>query len=249
MKEKKEEQKLSNSNFIDAIKNALNGLIYAITTQSNIKKQLVIAVAVMILSLFFDFTTCEFLCLVFAVVLVMFAEMMNTAVETLVDLYTDLYHPKAKIAKDVGAGAVLLMSINSVIVAYFLFLRNTDISKFGESIFFNIIKSPKDLAFVGIVLTAIIILGIIAYARSKKEIDNKKIFIPSGQSAIAGAILAAIGANTKNLLIFILSLILAVMVLENRIKKKKKSFAEVIFGTCMGILIVLLVYGLTIFNR
>ena len=180
--------------------------------------------------------------------LVIFAEMINTAVETLVDLYTDLYHPKAKIAKDVGAGAVLLMSINSVIVAYFLFLRKTDVTKFGESIFFNIIKSPEDLSFVGIVLTAIIILGIIAYARTKKKTDDRKKFIPSGQSAIAGAILTAIGANTRNLLIFILSLILALMVLENRMENKKKSFAEVIFGTCMGFLIVLLVYGLTIFN-
>ena len=249
MKEKKEEQRLSNSNFIDAIKNALNGLIYAVTTQNNIKKQLAIAIVVMILSLFFDFTTSEFLCLVFAIVLVIFAEMINTAVETLVDLYTDLYHPKAKIAKDLGAGAVLLMSINSVIVAYFLFLRNTDITKFGESIFFNIIKSPIDLAFIGIVLTAIIILGIIAYSRAKKKSDNKKTFIPSGQSAIAGALLTAIGVNTRNLLIFILSLILALMVLENRMENKKKSFAEVIFGTCMGFLIVLLVYGLTIFNQ
>ncbi len=117
MKKKEEKQKLSNSNFIDATKNAINGFIYAITTQSNVKKQLVIAVIVMILSLFYNFTTSEFLCLTFAVVLVIFAEMINTAIETLVDLYTDLYHPKAKIAKDVGAGAVLLMSINSVIVA------------------------------------------------------------------------------------------------------------------------------------
>ncbi len=110
---------MSNSNFIDAFKNAIEGLIYATTTQSNIKKQLVIAVVVMILSLFYNFTTTEFLCLMFAVVFVIFAEMVNTAIETVVDLYTDLYHPKAKIAKDVGAGAVLLMSINSVIVAYF----------------------------------------------------------------------------------------------------------------------------------
>lgn len=248
MKEKKEEQKLSNSNFIDALKNAFNGLIYAITTQNSIKKQLVIAASVMILSLFFDFKTSEFLCLIFAIVLVIFAEMINTGIETLVDLYTDLYHPKAKIAKDVGAGAVLLMSINSVVVAYFLFLRNTDITKFGESIFFNAIKSPVDLAFIGVVLTTIIIIGVIAYMRARKKVYNKKIFIPSGQSAIAGSILATIGANTKNLLIFMLSLILALMVLENRMENEKKSFAEVIFGTCMGILIVLLVYGLTIFN-
>lgn len=242
------EEKLSNSNFIDAIKNSLNGLIYAITTQSSIKKQLVIAVLVMILSLFFDFTTSEFLCLIFAVVLVIFSEMVNTAVETLVDLYTDIYHPKAKIAKDVGAGAVLLMSINSVIVAYFLFLRKIDISKIGESIFFNIIKSPGDLAFTGITLTAIVIIGIIAYATTRKNKDGKKTFIPSGQSALAGAILTAIGANTRNILIFVLSLILSLMILVNRVENKKKTWSEVIFGASMGFLIVLVVYGLTIFN-
>ena len=248
MKKKEEKQKLSNSNFIDATKNAINGFIYAITTQSNVKKQLVIAVIVMILSLFYNFTTSEFLCLTFAVVLVIFAEMINTAIETLVDLYTDLYHPKAKIAKDVGAGAVLLMACNSVIVAYFLFIRKTDITKFGESIFYNIINSPDHLAFVGIILTIIAVLGVFAYVSTKKQKNKEATFIPSGQSAIAFCILTAIGASTKDLLIFVLSAILALMVLENRIDSKKKTWAEVIFGSCMGFLIVLLVYGLTVFN-
>ena len=249
MEKKENNQKLSNSNFIDAIKNALNGLIYAITTQSNIKKQLVIASVVIILSLFFDFTTTEFLCLIFAIVLVIFSEMCNTAIETLVDLYTDLYHPKAKIAKDLGAGCVLLMSINSVIVAYFIFFRKIDINKIGESIFFNLIKSPVDLAFVGIILTAIIIIAIIAFATTRKKENGKNTFIPSGQSAIASAILTLIGVNTRNILIFALSTFLALMVLENRIESKKKTYAEIVFGVCMGFLIILLVYGLTIFNR
>ena len=247
-KEKNSEQKLSNSNFIDSFKNAIEGLIYSVTTQSNIKKQLVIAVVVMILSLFYNFTTTEFLCLMFAVVFVIFAEMINTAIETVVDLYTDLYHPKAKIAKDVGAGSVLLMSINSVIVAYFLFLRETDLSKFGESIFNNMINSPVHLAFVGIMITVIAVIALNAYLRSKRQKGQTSKFCPSRQSAISFAILTAIGINTKSLLIFVLSLILALLVLENRVESKAKTIAEVIFGSCMGILIVLLVYGLTVFK-
>lgn len=243
-KDKNKEQKLSNSNFIDAFKNAIEGLIYATTTQSNIKKQLVIAVVVMILSLFYNFTTTEFLCLMFAVVFVIFAEMVNTAIETVVDLY----HPKAKIAKDVGAGAVLLMSINSVIVAYFLFLRETDLSKFGESIFKNMINSPVHLAFVGIMLTVIAVISVFASSKSNKHKFINSKFVPSGQSAISFAILTAIGINTKSLLVFVLSLILALMVLENRMEDNKKSSSEVIFGCCMGVLIVLLVYGLTVFK-
>ena len=120
---KEKKQKLKNSNFLDASQNALEGIIYAITTQSNIKKQLIIAVAVMLISLFFDLTRAEFLCLMFTVVLVIIAEMINTAIETVVDLYTDLHHPKAKIAKDVGAGAVVIAAINAIIVAYFLFFE------------------------------------------------------------------------------------------------------------------------------
>lgn len=101
----------------------LNGIIYATTTQANIKKQLVIAVAVVIISLFFNLSKAEFLIFLFTIILIIFAEMVNTAIETVVDLYVDVYHPKAKIAKDVAAGGVVITTINAIIVAYFLFLR------------------------------------------------------------------------------------------------------------------------------
>lgn len=114
--------KLHNKNFMEACNNAVNGIIYATTTQSNIKKQLIIAVIVMVLSLFYSFTTAEFLCLTFAVFLVIFAELINTAIETVVDLYTDQYHPKAKIAKDVAAGAVLVCAITASIIGLIIFL-------------------------------------------------------------------------------------------------------------------------------
>ena len=121
--EKKNKNKTSNSNFIDAWKNATNGIIYATTTQRNIKIQLVIAVLVVIVSLFFDLSRAEFLCFLFTIILILFAEMCNTAIETVVDLYVDVYHPKAKIAKDVAAGGVVITALNALIVAYFLFFR------------------------------------------------------------------------------------------------------------------------------
>lgn len=119
----KKDERLKNKNFIDALKNALNGIMYAIKTQTNMKIQIFIGVCVLVLSFFLKLEIIDFLCVIFAVFLVIFAEMVNTAIETVVDLYTDQYHPKAKIAKDVGAGAVLIMSINSVIVACFMFFK------------------------------------------------------------------------------------------------------------------------------
>ena len=91
MKKGKEnkDSRLYNKNFLQACSNAVNGIIYCATTQTNITKQLILGTIVMILSLFYDFTTAEFLCLTFAVFFVIFAEMINTALETIVDLYVD----------------------------------------------------------------------------------------------------------------------------------------------------------------
>ena len=172
----KEEYKTKNSSFLEAWKNAIEGIIYAITTQGNIQKQLIIAAAVMLISLFFDLNKAEFLCLMFTVVLIIVAEMINTAIETVVDLYTDLYHPKAKIAKDVAAGAVVITAINALIVAYFLFFEK--ISTIGLKMIDEVVNSPKHLAFVAILLTVIIIITLKASAKSKHKFIKEN-FMPS----------------------------------------------------------------------
>ena len=53
--------------------------------------------------------------------------MINTAIETVVDLFVDVYHPKAKIAKDVAAGAVVLAACNALVVGYFIFFNKENI--------------------------------------------------------------------------------------------------------------------------
>ena len=242
--ETKEVHKMKNGNFFDALQNALNGIIYAITTQSNIKKQLVIAVAVMLISLFFDLTKAEFLCLMFTVVLIIVAAMINTAIETVVDLYTDLYHPKAKIAKDVGAGAVVLTAINALIVAYFLFFEK--ISTIGLNIVDEIANSPTHLAFVAIVLTVIVIVTLKAAATKNNHKFIKENFMPSGQTAVAFAGLTIIWLTTRNVVIFTLSLVLALIIGINRYENGKRTKTEVVVGAWVGIMVVVLLYGLAL---
>lgn len=238
------EHKMENSNFIDAVKNAVNGIFYAITTQSNIKKQLVIAVIVMLISLFFDLNKAEFLCLMFTVILIIIAEMFNTAIETVVDLYTDLYHPKAKIAKDVGAGAVVIAAINALIVAYFLFFEK--ISTIGLKMIDEVVNSPIHLAFVSIFLIIIIIATLQATATKNHSKLIKKNFMPSGQTAIAFASLTIIWLTTRNVVIFTVSLVLALIIAINRYDQGKRSKSEIIIGACVGIMIVILLYGLAV---
>lgn len=240
---KKDEHKMKNGNFLDACQNALDGIIYAITTQSNIKKQLVIAVIVMLVSLFFDLNKAEFLCLMFTVVLIIVAEMINTAIETVVDLYTDLYHPKAKIAKDVGAGAVVITAINAIIVAYFLFFEK--ISTIGLKMIDEIVNSPVHLAFVSVLLTVIVIVTLKA-AATKKHKFIKENFMPSGQTAVAFAGLTIIWLTTRNVVIFTISLVLALIVAINRYENRKRSKLEIVAGALVGVMVVVLIYGLAL---
>ncbi len=247
---KKDEHKLKNDNFIEAWYNAINGIIYTATTQRNFRIQLILAVIVLALSLFYGLGTTEFLCLVFALFFVIFAEMVNTAIETVVDLFVDVYHPKAKIAKDVAAGAVVLSACNALIVGYFIFFNAENMKAISDSIFNNMIKSPQHLAFVAIILVVIAVIAIKASCSKKKERGQliKEGFVPSGQSAIAFAVLTAIWINSKDIVTFTLALVLSLLVVGNRIYNNARTKAEVVFGACMGVLIVILIYGLTIFK-
>lgn len=247
---KKDEHKLKNDNFIEAWYNAINGIIYTVTTQRNFRIQLVLAVIVLALSLFYGLGTTEFLCLVFALFFVIFAEMVNTAIETVVDLFVDVYHPKAKIAKDVAAGAVVLSACNALIVGYFIFFNAENMKAISDSIFNNMVKSPQHLAFVAIILVVIAVIAIKASCSKKKERGQliKEGFVPSGQSAVAFAALTAIWINSKDIVTFTLALVLSLLVVGNRVYNNARTKAEVVFGACMGVLIVMLVYGLTIFK-
>lgn len=118
---KEEDRRLYNKNFWDACKNAGNGIVYGFKSQSNLQKDLIIAAFIIIISLLFHLTKWECVVLCFSIFFVIVTEMINTAIETAVDLYTNEFHPKAKLAKDVAAGAVVLSAVNAIIVAYFLF--------------------------------------------------------------------------------------------------------------------------------
>ena len=244
-KEKANKEKTSNSSFLDAWKNAINGIIYATTTQRNVKIQLVIAVLVVIVSLFFDLSRAEFLCFLFTIILILFAEMCNTAIETVVDLYVDVYHPKAKIAKDVAAGGVVVTTINAVIVAYFLFFDK--ISEIGLNFIENVVNSPVHLAFAALVIVVIAILALIATAKTNKHRGLNHKFMPSGFATLAFAANTIIWLLAKeNIIIITLSLVLAILVAASRIEAKAHKVSEIVFSACVGIIAILLIYGIAL---
>jgi diacylglycerol kinase len=112
---------MARGSFRKSLGYALAGLAYALRTQPNMRFHFGAALVVVALALLLRVGVRDFVFLLFAIVLVVIAEMFNTAVETVVNLYTDKYHPLARVAKDVAAGAVLLAALNSVVVGLLVF--------------------------------------------------------------------------------------------------------------------------------
>ncbi|MBU1668845.1 diacylglycerol kinase [bacterium] len=90
---------------------AWDGLIHAIKTETSFKIELAIAVVFFPLVYFLPFELIYKLVLVITYFIVMIAELLNSAVENVVDLVTTEKHPLAKTAKDIGATAVLFSVI------------------------------------------------------------------------------------------------------------------------------------------
>lgn len=116
-----EKRKWQTENFWKSFKYAVSGIIYGIKTQRNIIIQLVFAVIAIVLGVFFKISRIEWAIIIFTISFVIFAEMINTAIESAVDLVTEEYSDKAKIAKDVAAGAVLISAINAICMGLIIF--------------------------------------------------------------------------------------------------------------------------------
>jgi diacylglycerol kinase len=107
--------------FFESFTHAWNGMIYAFQTQRNARVHVALALVALTLGVALHLSAMEFAVIILAIVAVIAAEMINTVAESIVDLVTDTYHPLAKIAKDVAAGAVLWSSIGAVAVGIVIF--------------------------------------------------------------------------------------------------------------------------------
>lgn len=110
-------------NLTKSFRYAFIGLFYCIKNERNMRIHLSTTVLVSVFAYFFKVSSTELVILVLCFALVIMAEMINTAIETLTNLESPSYHNLARIAKDVAAGAVLVVAIATVIVGILIFLK------------------------------------------------------------------------------------------------------------------------------
>lgn len=217
---------------IDSLNYAFEGIIYGLKTQKNMKIHFLVTIVVLVASLFFDLTRIEILILFLTIAMVMVAEMINTSIESAIDLITDKYHVFAKAAKNVAAGAVLIAAINSIIVAYLIFFHR--INPYTLQVLHYVRQSPLHITFIALIVVIFTVIVIKAYFGAGTLLQGG---MPSGHAAVGFSLATAITFISENIFIATLSVLLALLVCQSRIETKIHSFFEVVMGGILGTLI------------
>ena len=101
---------------------AFRGIFGAIKSERNVKIDIVAAILVVVCGFVFKINITEWLICLILIALVISAELMNTAIEAVVDMYTREKNPLAKKAKDIAAGSVLITAIMSAVIGGIIFI-------------------------------------------------------------------------------------------------------------------------------
>ena len=222
---------------------AYRGLVYAVRTQRNMRIHVIIATLVLVASLLVDVRKLELAVLVLVILLVLITEMLNTALEFAVDLATKEYHPLAKLAKDVSAGAVLVSSVGAVLVGYLILADN--LGPLSLETLDSIRRQPAHLTLVTLGVIVLVVLLGKALTRSPHSFYGG---MPSGHAAVAfaGWVAASFVASEGRYagLVSIIALLMALLVCQSRVESGTHTFYQVAMGALIGVLITVAAFQL-----
>ena len=118
----KKERKISISQISQSFSDAFKGIKYAFRSQPNIKIHFLTIIPVIVIGTLLKINLIEWCLLALAIGLVLVSELINTAIEFSVDLISADINEKNRKIKDLSAGAVLIATLISIIIALLIFL-------------------------------------------------------------------------------------------------------------------------------
>lgn len=115
-------QTKSAKHHILSFKYAFSGLVSASKTEPKLKIHFIIGLVVIIISALLRISVYDWMIIIFLIGFVISLELTNTAIEAVVNAFTDQEHPGAKLAKDISAGAVLAAAMTSAVLGIIILL-------------------------------------------------------------------------------------------------------------------------------
>ncbi len=216
---------------------AIEGILHGTKTQRHLRYHLFSASAVLILSYVLGVSRNDFLVLSLAVIVVLLAELFNTAIEAVVDMLSPERSQKAKIAKDVAAGAVLITAFGAAVIGYIVLLPY--IRDSFERGFRIARHTGEEISIMAIILVLILVVITKAYVGKGTPLRGG---IPSGHAALAFSVWVTVTYVTGSALASLLCFILAAIIAGSRVTAKIHTVWEVVLGGLMGALLTFLLF-------
>ncbi len=227
-------------NPLQSFRHAAEGVLHTFRTQRNMRFHIFICSLVLLSGLIFRLERLEMAALLIVCALVIMAELFNTAVEVVVDMITESYHPGAKIAKDAAAGGVLVASINAVVVGAVLFLWNGR----WEAVRVRLQQPPALYIFVtGFLLLMILLMAFKILGQKGTLLQGG---VVSGHAAIAFFLATSVVFVVGNVYASLLAILLALLVAQSRLEARFHTIQEVVLGAALAIFVSVSAYQLPI---
>ena len=212
---------------------AFQGLVASVRHQRNMRVHMVLAFAVLLVSIFLNLSRLQLVMIITAVAFVFITELINSAIEAVVDMITDQFDPRAKAAKDMAAGAVLVAAMNALIVAYLVLADQ--LTHVSLDLVTVIRRSPAHLTIVALAVVVLAVVAIKARRRTGTPLSGG---LPSGHAALAFAAWTAmtfvVAGQPQGVLVSLLAFIMAVLVAQTRVETGIHSLLEVVLGALLG---------------
>ena len=228
--------------FLESLNNAADGIVYAVKHERNMRVHFLLALFVLLYAAFIGVRRVEWMILCVTVSLVIVTEILNTAIEEIVDvIFKDSYSHTAKTIKHVSAGAVLAAACNALIVGFFIFFRYLS-DPFG-ALAHEVRYSSPYATFISILV--VVFLVVWGKALFKKKGHKSSAFrggAVSGHAAVAFSLWTVILFTQDNAFVVAVSFLLAALVAQSRLRAKIHSFWEVFAGALVGIFVTALFF-------
>jgi diacylglycerol kinase (ATP) len=225
---------------LDSFNYAFEGVIHVLSTQRNLRIHFLAAILVFGAAVALGVSRLQLIALVLAIAFVLVAEMLNTAIEGVIDVSTTSFDPNAKLAKDIAAGAVLIASISAMAVGYLVFASAA--GDRATHVLDRVRAGSADITLVALVLVILIVIATKAWTGRGTPLRGG---LPSGHAALAFAGWIAVTylvGDTHRFVVSSLTLIMALLVAQTRVESGIHSLLEVVYGGALGAMATLVVF-------
>lgn len=220
---------------------ALAGILFTFKTQRHMRFHVYVVLVVLLLGIFVNLAMREMLVLLFTISLVVVAEMFNSAIEATVDLVSPGYHPMAKFAKDIAAGAVLITTIVALVVGALLILGEQRWEALKISLNSQAPSAPFAFRFIvgGLLVFFCVVVGK-GTGKRGRVLQGGRV---SGHAAFGFFFATCTIFLTESALASSLAILLALIVAQSRYEARFHSLSELGLGALVGTAVSLVCFG------